>query len=59
MPKILFEYAMRGKLPTGNWPGPQWRAAMQHLRGIVGPATSYENFIDTVNSPEFKTLLKP
>ena len=59
MPEFLFDHLMRGQITPGKWPDPQYRNAVQRFRNIVGPATSYENFIDTVNSPEFKTLLKP
>ena len=32
---------------------------MQRLRDIIGPATNYNDYIKTVNSPAFKALLKP
>ena len=32
---------------------------MQRLRDIIGPATTYNDYIKTVNSPAFKALLKP
>ena len=32
---------------------------MQRLRDIIGPATNYNDYIKTVNSPAFKELLKP
>ena len=32
---------------------------MQRLRDIIGPATNYDDYIKTVNSPAFKELLKP
>ena len=59
MPKDVFEYLMEGPITSGKWPNPQYRSSVQRFRNIVGPATSYENFIDAVNSPEFKALLKP
>ena len=47
---------MRGPLPSD---GSLYAIRMQRLRNIVGPATSYDDFIKTVNSPAFKALLKP
>lgn len=32
---------------------------MQRLRDIIGPATTYNDYIKTVNGPAFKALLKP
>lgn len=40
--------------------GPElYKIRMRRLQEIIGPATGYEDYIKTVNSPAFKTLLKP
>ena len=50
-----FENIMRGRLPSY----PLFQIRMQRLRDIIGPATNYNDYIKTVNSPEFNALLKP
>ena len=47
---------MRGPIPSD---GSLYAIRMQRLRDIIGPATNYEDYIKTVNSPEFNALLKP
>ena len=40
--------------------GPElYKIRMRRLQDIIGPATGYEDYIKTVNSPAFKELLKP
>ena len=48
---------MRGPIETKF--GPQYKAGIQRIRNTIGSLTSYEDYIKTVNSPEFKALLKP
>ena len=50
-----FENIMRGPLPSY----PLCAIRLQRLRDIIGPATNYNDYIKTVNSPEFNALLKP
>ena len=45
---------MRGPLPSD---GSLYAIRMQRLRNIVGPATSYDDYLKAVNSKEFNSLL--
>ena len=45
---------MRGPLPSD---GSLYDIRMQRLRNIVGPATSYNDYLKAVNSKEFNSLL--
>ena len=45
---------MRGPLPSD---GSLYAIRMQRLRNIVGPATSYNDYLKAVNSKEFNSLL--
>ena len=49
-----FESIMRGQLPTD---GSLYAIRMQRLRNIIGPATSYNDYLKAVNSQEFNSLL--
>ena len=49
-----FESIMRGQLPTD---GSLYAIRMQRLRNIIGPATSYNDYLKAVNSKEFNSLL--
>ena len=55
LPEKSFENIMRGQIP----PYPLFQIRMQRLRDIIGPATTYNDYMKTVNSPEFNALLKP
>ena len=57
LPEKSFENIMRG--PIVPAPDPLFQIRMQRLRDIIGPATNYNDYIKTVNSPEFNALLKP
>ena len=57
LPEKSFENIMRG--PIVPAPDPLFQIRMQRLRDIIGPATNYNDYIETVNSPSFKALLKP
>ena len=54
----MFESITRGPIETISF-GPQYKARMQRLRDIIGPATNYDDYLKAVNSPAFKALLKP
>ena len=47
---------MNDPLTNGS---PLYKARMRRLQNIIGPTTSYDDYIKTVNSPAFKALLKP
>ena len=55
LPEKSFESIMRGQLPTD---GSLYAIRMQRLRNIIGPATSYNDYLKAVNSQEFNSLLK-
>lgn len=57
LPYISFKNIMQGETETG--PGQLYQIRMQRFRDIIGPATNYDDYIKTVNSPAFKALLKP
>ena len=50
-----------GSVPSIPGSGPYddllYEIRMQRLRNIIGPATNYNDYIKTVNSPEFNALL--
>ena len=52
-----FENTMRG--PIEQLTDPYKKAVVQRLRNTIGPLTTYQGFIETINSPSFKALLKP
>ena len=45
---------MRGPLPSD---GSLYAIRMQRLRNIIGPATSYNDYLKALNSKEFNSLL--
>ena len=46
---------MRGPLPSD----PFFASRLQHFRNIIGPNTSYGEYLKALNGPAFKSLLKP
>ena len=64
LPEKSFESIMRGPLQYGgSRPGSVpsndslYEIRMQRLRNIIGPATSYSDYLKAVNSKEFNSLL--
>ena len=45
--------------PIDTWRDPAHKNVVRRLRTIIGPLTTYQGFISTINSPSFKELLKP
>lgn len=54
LPIESFENIMRGPLQSD---GSLYAIRMQRLRNIIGPATSYNDYLNTLKSPEFNSLL--
>lgn len=54
LPIESFENIMRGPLQSD---GSLYAIRMQRLRNIIGPATSYNDYMNTLKSPEFNSLL--
>lgn len=52
LPAESFESIMRGKLPSDTF----YAARMQRFRDIIGPTTSYNEYLKVVNSKEFQGL---
>lgn len=52
LPEKSFENIMRSELPAGSL----YAARMQRFRDIIGPTTSYNEYLKVVNSKEFQGL---